>query len=178
MPYIKDLFVEEAKKALNSRGAPSDEQVKNAVNAYLQENPVSGGNVEYIETVELLEEATIMNDKLPRLKRMYFYITISETAVPTKYYVNLVVYRGSTRDIIYIPIEKQEATRKGFVDVAVVGSRTDAFQTNTVSSATQVTIQKSETIGTGPHTVDVFTKYHINVALPAGTKVEVYGVRA
>ena len=44
MPYIKDLFVAEAKNALNSRGAPSDEQVANAIKNYFEENPGSGGS--------------------------------------------------------------------------------------------------------------------------------------
>ena len=41
MTWFKDLFINEAKKALNSKGAPSNEQVTTAVNAYLEENPVS-----------------------------------------------------------------------------------------------------------------------------------------
>ncbi len=41
MSWFTDLFINEAKAALNSQGAPSDDQVTAAVNAYLEENPVS-----------------------------------------------------------------------------------------------------------------------------------------
>lgn len=40
MSWFSNLFVNEAKAALNSQGAPSDEQVSNAVEDYLEENPV------------------------------------------------------------------------------------------------------------------------------------------
>jgi hypothetical protein len=41
MNWFKDLFIDEAKSALNSVGAPTDEQVSDAVEEYLEENPVS-----------------------------------------------------------------------------------------------------------------------------------------
>lgn len=39
--WFKNLFIDEAKCALNKGGAVSDEQISSAVNAYLDENPVS-----------------------------------------------------------------------------------------------------------------------------------------
>lgn len=41
MSWFKDLFIDEAKAALKSKSGVSDDQVKTAVNAYLEENPVS-----------------------------------------------------------------------------------------------------------------------------------------
>lgn len=41
MSWFKDLFINEAKAALNSQGSPSDEQVTSAVEKYLEKNPVS-----------------------------------------------------------------------------------------------------------------------------------------
>lgn len=41
MSWFAKLFINEAKAALNSAGAPSDEQISDAVEDYLEENPVS-----------------------------------------------------------------------------------------------------------------------------------------
>ena len=55
MSWFTDLFVKEAQAALNSQGAPSNEQVATAVADYLDEHPVSGGGSEAtIRTVNLL----------------------------------------------------------------------------------------------------------------------------
>lgn len=41
MSWFENLFLKEAKAALNSKGAPSTEQVNAAVTEYLKEHPVS-----------------------------------------------------------------------------------------------------------------------------------------
>ena len=39
--WFKNLFIDEAKRALSKSNPVSDEQITSAVNAYLDENPVS-----------------------------------------------------------------------------------------------------------------------------------------
>ena len=39
--WFRDLFIDEAKKALDAHGAISEDQVDSAVTKYLDENPVS-----------------------------------------------------------------------------------------------------------------------------------------
>lgn len=41
MSWFTKLFINEARAALSSVGAPTDEQVSDAVEDYLEENPVS-----------------------------------------------------------------------------------------------------------------------------------------
>ena len=41
MEWLEKLFINEAKASLSSKGSPSSKQITEAVNAYLDKNPVS-----------------------------------------------------------------------------------------------------------------------------------------
>lgn len=137
---------------------------------------------ELIKSVEITEVSTFSLDAL-NLKRIMVYFTVpAETTFEDGAfrYFNTLVYRGTTRRIIYTPIADTAEIRRGFIEAEVVGKQVKTITTSSVASGSHLPLQS---VPDGANysvdsDADVFTRLVINSAIPKGTKIDVYGVRA
>lgn len=147
---------------------------------------VPDGEYELIEEITLEEDSTVTRTKEPdgtlyNFKKFRFMV-ISPAVNEAANYVNGLVYSDNgSRVIFYMPISKDEV-RRTHAEIWRTGVTWDAAYTGNTNASYDTLCKFGSAEGDKLYTPNSFGEYiasfSINVKLPAGTIIKIWGVRA